>query len=302
MSTNNPLQTNDDEPTGQQELSEAATDRSDVDLMARVELLAAENKRLREEYARARRSQYRTTAVGFAVIGTAALSGGLLFPDVRDVLVALGVTGLFGAVLIRFLTPGQFVAADVGERIYDACARNQTAIAEELGLQDTHYYLPARGRGSTLYVPRYATDNRPEEITDNDGPFVLEEESAGLLLEPTGSQLFIELARGLPGEVGTTPRTIATQLSDGIVEQFELAESATSEVEPDDGRITVGISNSAFGGLDRFDHPIVSIIATGVAVGLDRPVTVEVDAGGHQSDWLVTCRFESDVEDRQDSP
>ncbi|MGA9402004.1 hypothetical protein [Haladaptatus sp.] len=53
---------------------------------------------------------------GVADNGALVAVGGLLFPTSRTVLFALVGTGLFGAVLIYFLTPEQFVSAAVGER------------------------------------------------------------------------------------------------------------------------------------------------------------------------------------------
>lgn len=97
---------------------------SDLEQTARAELLAEENRRLRAEYARTQQTRYRRTAYGLAALGVLAVLGGLLFPNARGVLFALGGTGLFGGLLTLYLTPGQFVAADVGERVYAAMAAN----------------------------------------------------------------------------------------------------------------------------------------------------------------------------------
>jgi len=76
------------------------------------------------------------------------------FPDGREVLFALAAVGLFGGVLTYYLTPGTFVAADVGERIYAAMAANEAAIAGELGLSDDRIYVPAgEPVDARLYVP-----------------------------------------------------------------------------------------------------------------------------------------------------
>ncbi|MCW8173336.1 hypothetical protein D8S78_20910 [Natrialba swarupiae] len=115
----------------------------------------------------------------------------------------------------------------------------------------------------------------------------------GVTFTPNGLLLLEEFERGLRGDLGSHPRTIATQLSDGVVEQLELASSADPDVDAADGRVTVAISGAAITSLDRFDHPIPSFLATGFAAGLERPVRVEVRAGGERSDWLVTLRFRS---------
>lgn len=259
---------------------------------ARAELLTEENRRLRAEYARARQSQYRRTAIGLGAIGLVAVVAGVAFPGSREVLLALGATGLFGGLLTYYLTPGQFVAASVGERVYAAWAENGAAIASELGLRDERVYVPTDGSATArLYVPLHAAYEAPTEF---DGPIALEEDERGLVLTPTGATLFEEFRRALPGELATAATPLATQLCDGLVEQFELADSADADADAADGRITVAISNSAFGAVDRFDHPIGSFVAVGLAIGLERPVTLEVEPGDERADWLVTCRFETE--------
>ncbi|WP_049923592.1 hypothetical protein [Halopiger djelfimassiliensis] len=274
----------DDEQPTESKTDHELTDRE------RAELLAAENRRLREEYARARQSRYRSAAAGFAVVGLVALAAGVLFPSTREVLVALGGTGLFGAILTYYLTPVEFVAADVSERIYGAYATNGSAIVDELGLRETRFYRPADG-SAQLYIPLHAVDGPPTDL-DQNGPFVLDGNDRGLLFDPAGAFLFTEFERRLSDDFGSTPETITMQLCDGLVEQFELTERADYDVDPAGGRVTVRLTDSTFGALDRFDHPIPSFLATGLAVGLEQPIETEVDRG-ERSDWLVTCWFES---------
>lgn len=281
-----------DDTTADAERASEAADPDRLELAAQVELLREENRRLRAEYARARRATYRRTALGLAAVGLVAVAGGALFPPAREVLVTLGAIGLFGAVLTYFLTPERFVAADVGERVYAACAGNLAAVAAALGLREARYYLPTDGAAAArLFVPLAPEPAFPTE----GGPILLEEDRRGLLLEPTGAALFREFERALAGELAPEPAALAAQLCDGLVEGFELARAATPEVDPDGGRVTVAVSGSAFGDVDRFDHPIPSLLATGLAAGLDRPVTVAVDPGDERADWLVTCRFEADA-------
>ncbi|WP_254861467.1 hypothetical protein [Halovivax gelatinilyticus] len=255
-------------------------------LATQRDVLAAENRRLRTEYARAQRARYRRTALGLAAFGLLAIAGALVFPAGRDVLLALAGVGLIGGLLTYTLAPGHYVAADVGERVYAAQARNADALATELDLRDEPVYLPGEGT-ARLFVPQRADPTDPDPA---DGPIVTDPDSRGLLLEPTGRPLYEAFERAVTGEPASDPPVVATQLADAIVEQFELARSATVDAEVD--RLTVAVSNSAFGDLDRFDHPIPSLMAVGLATVLDRPVTVDVDPGDDRSDWLVTCRFE----------
>lgn len=266
-----------------------STSEEQLDRAARAELLAEENRRLRSEYARAQQSKYRRTAYGLGAVGLLAALGGVLFASGREVLFALGATGLFGAVLTLYLTPGQFVTADVGERVYAAMAANEAAIAADLGLSDERIYVPVDEQTVRLYVPQHAEFEIP---ADREGPLVVDDASRGLLLEATGAGLFEEFSRALTSDLATAPQSLAAQLADGLVEQFELATSVDPDIDTEGGRVTFGVSDSAFGDLDRLDHPVVSFLAVGIATARDQPVTVDVDRGDERADWLVTCQWD----------
>ncbi|UTF54835.1 hypothetical protein NGM29_06100 [Natronosalvus rutilus] len=273
--------------------AEGAADH--LDRRAQLEVLAEENRRLRTEYARARQSRYRQTALGLAAVGLVAVLGGLVFPDGREVLFVLGATGFFGGVLTYFLTPAHVVAADVGERVYAAGAANGAALVEALGLSETRRYVPMAG-SVRLFVP-HSPDDVLTDLSDHAeaGPFLLDD-PRGLLLEATGQRLFDEFERALSGDLAATPTPLTTQLTDGLCEHLELARHAEVDVDADRGRATIAITESAFGDVDRFDHPIASFLVVGLATGLDRPVTLEVAPGDDRADWLVTCRWDSDNE------
>ncbi|MFP8956797.1 hypothetical protein ACLI4Y_08715 [Natrialbaceae archaeon A-CW3] len=279
-------------PESTQSTDGEADDR--LELVAQLEVLAEENRRLQEAYARSRQSQYRQTAYGLAILGLVAIFGGLLFPDGREVLFALGGTGLFGGLLTYYLMPTQFVAADLSERMYATMATNYAALADELGLRDERIYVPAGDSTlARLFVPQRAEYDLPEDFSR---PIVTGESQRGLVLTPTGTGLFREFERTLDAELASVPTVIGDQLSDGLVESLGLARSATADVDVDksDGRATVAVTESALGPVDRFDHPIASFVATGFAIGLERPITLEVAPGSTQDEWLITCRWEID--------
>lgn len=271
----------------------AVTDASETDEQldhaARADLLAEENRRLRSEYARAQEAKYRQTAYGLAGVGILAVLGGLLFPAGREVLFALGGIGLFGAILTRYLTPGQFITADISERVYAAMAANEAAIADELGLKQTTVYVPLENTVQ-LYLPQQAEYDLPS----GDSTIIVEDDSRGLCLETTGANLFDEFERALTGQFAETPTTAGTQLADGIVEQFELATSVETDIDQQNRRATFHIDESAFGDLDRIDHPVVSFLAVGFARMLDSPVTADIVAGEQNTDWLVTLRWKGE--------
>lgn len=269
------------------------TDADVEELRAQVELLEAENRALREERARRHRTRYRRSAAGLAAVGGVAALAALAFPGARDVLFALAATGLFGGLLTYYLAPERFIAADVGAAAYEAHAEAVAAVADELGLADARVYVP---RGSEtdparLFLPQHADYAVPDDA-DLASVFVVTDDPAerGVSLPPTGVPLLRELRRALSGPLAEEPGPLADQLADGIVEAFELAERATPDVEA--GRVTVGIAGAAFGDVARVDHPVASLLAVGLAVGLGRPVVVEIaPAGDDRADVLVTCRW-----------
>ncbi len=267
--------------------SEQVYVRDEGELAAQVELLMEENRRLRREYTRARRATHRRTALGLGILGLIAAGAGVLFPQGREVLFALAATGLFGAVLTIYLTPERFVAASVGERVYAALAANHEALVAELGLDPTVLYLPDGDPPGRLYAPAVGTQ---PPSSDLDGPIIAEEAGRGLLLTPTGATLLAELEHAMPGALANRPEPLSIQLADGLVEHLELAVGV--DIDTGEQRVTFAIDEPAFGELTRFDHPVVSVLACGMAVGFDRSTHVAVDRGDARADWLVTVGWD----------
>lgn len=273
-------------------------DGDELDLTARLELLEEENRRLRTEYTRARQSKYRRTAYGLFAVGALTFLFGLLLPEGREVLFVLGTTGLFSGVLTLYLTPAQFVAADVSERVYTATAANYKALATDLGLTETQVYISGENRAAHLYLPQ-----SPEyDIPDLDeGPFVVAPGRRGLLLEATGALLFDEFERALTGPVATQPDQLATQLSEAVVEQFEFANAIDVDIDRGKPRLTFRVTGSTLGDVDRIDHPLASFLAAGCAAALETPVTLDVDSAAERADWLVTLRWDGERDAETDT-
>ena len=278
--------------------SEAGDEAVEETLRAEVEVLEEENRRLRRDYTRARQSQYRRSALGMAAVGVLAAAGALAFPDSRAVLFALGGTGLFAAILTYYLTPEQVIPASVGERVYRALAENEGALASELGLQSVRVYVPTGDPdlGVRLFVPQHAAYELPpvSELAD---VLVVPETDAGrgVAFRPAGDSLFAEFEDSLADDLAGDPATLAEQLRDGLVEQFELARTVRPTVAEGGGQVIFGVAGSAYGPVDRFDHPIPSFLAVGLARGLSVPVDVEVsEADDDRVDQLVTCSWSSE--------
>lgn len=263
--------------------AEAAAPRAQIEeLDAHVELLAAENRRLRAAYAAARRTTYRRTAAGLIAVGLLCGAAGLVVPTGANVLFALAGTGLFGGVLTYLVTPERFISADIGERVYAALADSYAGLATELGLSDRRVYVPTDGSGRAgesgaavrLFVPQRSSmplpepDRLGETLLVGEGP----EQTHGLATEPTGARIFGAFETAATAPVATDPRELIAQLEEAVVADFELAGSVESDIDPERRRATIRIEEPVYGPGDRFDHPVVSFFAVGIATAVGDPV------------------------------
>lgn len=268
-------------------------------LAAERTLIREENERLRRAVADAHRTRHARAAVSLAALGLIALLGALAFPAEQTVLIALGGTGLFAATVTRFLTTERFVSADIGEDVYEALVSSHESIIAELGLQNERIYVPSDGeRGVRLFVPQHSEYVIPSG-TDINSTFVVTDDSRhrGMTLEPTGRRLLPELRTTITGEPSADPTILAEQIADGIVEGFELARGATTDVDPAAGRVTIAIVDSAYGPVDQFDHPIGSLFAVTFATILDEPVTLEAYTTEGSSEQFVKCSWDASAMD-----
>lgn len=276
------------------------------ELAAQVDLLAAENRRLRELVADAQRSRYRGTAIALCGVGIGCGLLGVVLPAASTVLFALAGTGVFGGVLTYFLTPERFISADVGQRVYTATAESFERLCSELGLSDRRVYVAAETETETetetatqapteswLFVPQTQETAIPEPDAF-ESTLLVEDGHRGLSVRPTGSGLFAAFNNSLTEPLGTTADTVCAQLSDAIVEDFELAQTVEYDTDPDNGRASLQLTEALYGAGNRFDHPIVSLLAVGLATGLEKPVETEVTATEPLS---VTLRWEPSADD-----
>jgi len=295
MSTNqSPDETDQSAPN--EATADHASDQSAVaELQGRIEILQEENRRLRREYVRARQTRYRRTAVGFGVIGALAVIGGVILTDSREVLFALGGTGLLAGVLTYYLTPEEFVAATVGETLAQTLQESYEAIQSALDLQGQPVYVPlSDGTASEtrLFVPQHHEYSLPDEPSLRQ-PFVVPEEPSqrGVSFQPTGQRLLEEFrtASDIADTTTPEPERVFDQLADGLVEQFELAESISTTINAD-RQCVIAVTGSRYGQLDGLDHPIVSFVATGAAVMFDKPTRVTVRTTDDR-DFVFECRW-----------
>jgi len=285
----------------------------DPDVLAgELTVLREENERLREEYARARQSQYRRSAATLFGIGVLAFLAGAVVVNARTVLFALGGTGVFLGALIYFLTPERFVSASVAEAVYASLAHNGSQAVAELGLEDEQVYVPlstgdstagddagdSGGRASEvrLFVPQHAEYSVPAASNLAD-LFVVTDDprERGLSMRPSAADLYDDFAQAVTGDPSEDPETVVTQLSSALVEQFELLESTRTDVEAN--HAAVRVSGSTMEPIDRFDHPILSLLGVGFAHTVGQPVTVDVTTPEGTDESVITCSWHSSGSD-----
>jgi hypothetical protein len=251
----------------------------------------------RERAGDARRHR-RRTAAGFAALGAAALAGGALFPGLREVMLVLGGTGLFAALLVTTLLPVRPVPTAVGRAVYDALAGASGTVAGELGLVGERVYVPVtRGESAVrLFMPQTADYRVPSDDSLADALVVTDDpRERGLSTRPTGDAVFGAYAGALPDADAETPEAAAEQLAEALVDVLGLVQTATLRPVTGD-RVELTVTGSTYGRLDRFDHPVPSFVATGLARRVDRPVRLAsvADEGGGR--WEIVCVWE-DPED-----
>lgn len=215
-------------------------------------------------------------AVAFAVLGVGAAvlsTTGAVGAELQGVVAALGGAGVFLSLLTLALTGTDTPDRDAA--LFDRLAGNYERAVGELGLAETHYYVPTGGEPPVrLFVPQRAEDPVPS-VDKLRATFVGRRETGGLLglaFDPSGLALLRETDTDLPSE----PRTLAGRLCGTLVDRMELAEIAQPNVDVDTGRATLAFRGTAYGPIERFDHPVRSFVGVGLALGLDQPVGTEV--------------------------
>jgi len=263
-----------------QQTNGVAEQRADrAELTDRIAELEAELRRLRRSTDRGQREQYRSTAKALIAVGIACGIAGVVLDS--SVLFALAGIGLFSGVLTYYLRPEGVVAGDLGTRVYAATARSYDGLCADLGLSDRRLYVPVGATDAAgaarLFVPQRAEMDPPDAATLTDETIIDDASgTAGLSVRPTGGGLFAACRPTLNGPLGEEPSTVAQQLSETVVESFELAQSVATDVDAEGGQLSVRIIEPVYEHRSGFDHPLVSFFAVGLAAGLDRPIEATV--------------------------
>lgn len=254
--------------------SEMPNPEAETGVEAEIQQLQDENARLRARYADSKRSSYHQEALALAVIGLVAGVAGMVITTAQSVLFSIAGIGFFAAVLTWFLTPEQFIPADIGQAVFSPLAEDRNAIVGQLGLSATRVYLMTDD-GPQLFVPKRDEYELPSE-EELQNPFVIDEETTmGLSLRPAARSLLDEFEETHQGQLPDEARELAGRLAEGTMEGLEIATGVEIDVDAAAGRATFDIAAVQFGPPTQFDHPVRSFLAVGMARGLDRPVEAE---------------------------
>ncbi|MDS0300265.1 hypothetical protein NDI76_16080 [Halogeometricum sp. S1BR25-6] len=268
----------------------APSTEADRTARAERERLREENERLRARYDDSRRSGQERTALGLAVVGLFAGGFAVVAPAVREPLIGIAAIGVFAGIVTWYLTPEQFIPADVGQSTFEPLSRNEAALVDQLGLSEERLYLETEDGSFRLFVPQTPGSRPPRESTF-EHPLVVSEDVAesGVAFEPSGAVLYREhdaTRSGVPESV----TDVVAQVGESLRENFELLRSVDAEVDAEDGRVTIDVGTPSYGGLDAFDHPVVSTFGVALAAYLDEPVRAEVSEL-ESGLWSVTYRW-----------
>ncbi|WP_254765012.1 hypothetical protein [Natrinema marinum] len=246
--------------------------------------------RLRRGYESRRSTGDRRLTAGLLALGVLSLGGAIALPTAQRVLFPLAGVGLFGGVLAYGLSAGRFIDASDGERVYGAFADNLAAVTDTLGLTDERTYVPVPN--STGVEVRLLLSGRVDHLLSGEGDApIVDPDGRGLLLEPSGGDLYDEFREALTEPVATSPEPIAEQLIDALCHRFEFVTDADWVVSGDGQRVEITVSDSAFGPIDRFDHPVPSFLGVGFAAALDSEVSLEVSVEAERNAGVVVCRW-----------
>jgi hypothetical protein len=248
-----------------------------------------------------RRHDASILALTIVAFGVLALVGGVIFADVRAILYVLFWTFLFAVVLFRFLTPERRVRATVAEKVYAAPAANTAALVEADDQANAHVYVPKRAErpddvpARLVVSPHYSLDSESIDATSPEPSFEFldTDRPREVSLQPSGGRLFREFESMLRGDLSESPDELAVQLADGVTEGLELADRVVLSAGPTERQVAFEVADSPYGPVDRFDHPVQSFLAVGLAAGLARPVVAETTAKEGDSGYAVRCRWET---------
>lgn len=201
-------------------------------------------------------------------LATAIMSviGAVLDIGFETHLVAIGGSSLLLAILTYILSTGESVRTDVVEAVYDTQAVQATRAFG--GPERNHEY--------------YRHDSGEVEL-------VVSKDRSEQRLRPTQGDVLLEKFGFDPPQDTDTQETVF-YLMEVLTDDLEILDRGTL-VSVEEHSVTVSVHKSPFGPVDRVDHPIKSVLATGLVYALNRPVVVRRPRGTDESNGGELLHF-----------
>lgn len=224
----------------------------------------------------------------YARVGVALVVGGAAFTFLAGVLarseplVGLGIAAVFVGVvtiLLGYSVPA--LSPEASALLLQTGLENLSMLVEEIGLEAPGIYLPSRltgGRPRALIPLRavarpFRVPTLLQRLIVSYGP---EPHDVGLLVTTAGAAAM----RFLGSSAGGSSENLEAALAGVLVGALDLGTAV--RVRREDGRVVVVVASPRLDERDLWvarslGSPLASIVATVVAEGLDRPVTVAAE-------------------------
>jgi len=247
--------------------------KRESEIRERLEQLETENAQLHSQLASA--VKYRNFAI--VLVATAVVSLGLSwrFPGRRTVYVGLAGVGFIGVVVLLVYAKEPLVSDKVLRAIRNTRNQNIVEISQVLGTQTRVSYVPVPGDDVRMCISSHSLEQL--STVDGNKPSITKvDDQYCLLMEPTGKRLLFE-AEKQAVKLPDNAESALPVLLEAVTDQFVLAETieviTTGEaIGSGDYQVTVRVGGVRFGDATNIDHPISSLIGTGLATVIQTPV------------------------------
>jgi len=269
-----------------------------TDLNRKFNRLTEQTEELHADSLRARDARHRPLAIALAGTGSTVVLVGILLGAhgtataiPSTTVIVVGGIGLFTGLFLYYVTPERFVTATVAT----ALCRTLDSVSKSF-VEDATTPLYAYASGSTgedrvhleLSTAAVSTDGEGtlhERYGDQRPPAP---ESTPRQMVPSGLSIYREIGPTPPYSEGSTRERIL-RLAETLNSPLGLVDDVDATWESD--RLVVRIANSTCGPIDRFDHPVPSLLACGLAVETESKVVVGIERlDATDYDWQVACR------------
>lgn len=211
----------------------------------------------------------------FIGLGMTMIIVSLFSPDFGELVFSLGILGIFSGLLTAATRSTNTIPLAIADEILQAQAANLHILLNRKDIDGGAVYVPNDGETSEqpsvllspAEVPAESPKEHPRDV---------------IVLQPCGSALFPGFRDTLKSKLSSDLPTLVDQLIDGLIHHLEFTERVEVETLDSTERVTLRLFDPVLGGLDHFDHPIVSFICVVLVSGLDRPVAAhQIESSGN---------------------